>query len=87
MKYLSYDLGQVSQGRTVVVTLEGSAANVLLLDNQNLHYYKSRQTYHYKGGYTTSSPYSITVPSTGQWHIVIDLGGRGGNVKASVRVV
>jgi hypothetical protein len=87
MKFTHYDLGNVSQGRTAVVSLSGSAANVLLLDDLNFRRYRSGQQYNYKGGYVTQSPYRVTVPSSGHWHVVINLGGYSGSVNSSVQVV
>ena len=87
MKFNHYDLGNLFQGQTAIVSLSGSAANVLLLDDLNFRHYRSGQRYNYRGGYTTQSPYRVTIPSSGRWHIVVDLGGYTGNVTSSVRVV
>ncbi|PQO36914.1 hypothetical protein C5Y96_07060 [Blastopirellula marina] len=85
-QFLHYPLGHCTQGKTVEVTLS-SAANVQLLDANNFALYKSGSQYRYHGGYVTKSPYRIRIPSDGNWHIAIDLGGAAGHVKASVQVI
>lgn len=40
MKFQQFDLGHQKRGATVVVTLQGNAANVRLLDSSNLNSYK-----------------------------------------------
>jgi len=70
----------------IEVTLD-HAANVLLLDTSNYSKYNQGDVYRYRGGYVKSSPFRISPPHEGRWHIVVDLGGQGGSVKASVRVL
>ncbi|GAB2590568.1 DUF1883 domain-containing protein [Spirosoma areae] len=86
MKFTHHDLGNVSQGQTVVVTLSGNAANVQLLDDLNFRHYRAGQRYSYRGGHVTRSPFRLSIPSTGHWYVVVDLGGRAGSVGSSVRV-
>jgi hypothetical protein len=87
MRFLSSDLGFAAGGSTVVVELSGTEANVMLLDDANLARYQRGQEFSYRGGHFTSSPARIGVPWSGRWHLVVDLGGFGGSVEASVRVV
>jgi hypothetical protein len=87
MKYQHYDLGHLNGGETVEVTLEGSAANVCLLDSSNFSNYKSGGKYTYYGGLVTRSPFRISVPHSGTWYITIDLGGHAGTIRSSVRVL
>ena len=70
----------------IEVVLDG-AANVMLLDNANYQRYQASQTYDYAGGLATHSPFRIVPPGAGQWHLVVDLGGYPGRVKAAVRVL
>ena len=66
------------------VTLD-HPANVQLLDEENFNLYKQGQTYRYVGGgYVRSSPFRVRVPFKGRWHLVVDLGGGAGTVKAAV---
>jgi hypothetical protein len=87
MNYLYYDLGTVHAGATVIAHLKGTAANVQLLDTANLQRYRGGQQFSFYGGHFTRSPARIGVPSTGHWHVVIDLGGYDGQVNASVQVL
>lgn len=87
MKYTVYQLGNLSKGNIVEVTLKGNAANVLLLDSSNYNNYKNGRRYKYYGGFVKSSPYRVVVPNTGLWFVVINLGGYSGQVRSSVRVL
>lgn len=68
------------------VTLN-SQANVLLLDDANFSCYKSGSRYKYCGGLAKQSPVVLRVPHGGRWHLVVDLGGYAGSVKAGVSVL
>lgn len=70
----------------IEVTLD-HAANVLLLDSLNYSNYLNRRNYRYYGGHVTTSPYRMLPPHQGHWHVVIDLGGYAGTVRAAVRVL
>ena len=85
MNYLHYEF---SAGSTdiVEVTLD-RAANVLLLDSGNYSNYRNRHGYKYYGGYATVSPYRIIPPHYGSWHLVVDLGGGAGTVRAAVQII
>jgi hypothetical protein len=85
MNYLhqEYDAGP---GDVIEVTLD-HAANVLLLDGANYANYRNGRAYQYRGGYVRSSPFRISPPNQGRWHLVIDLGGNAGTVRASVRIL
>ncbi len=62
-------------------------ANVLLIDDSNFSLYQQGRSFTYYGGWTTRSPVRLSAPHHGRWNIVIDLGGRGGRVRASVRLL
>lgn len=70
----------------VEVTLD-HPANVQLMDSANYENYKHRLPYRYHGGYVTRSPYQIVAPHNGHWHVVVDLGGEAGSVRAAVRLI
>ena len=59
MKFTHYNLGYQQRGTAVEVTLQGSAANVQLLDSLNFQNYKSGRQYKYSGGARPSLAYSI----------------------------
>jgi Domain of unknown function (DUF1883) len=85
MNYLHYDF-YLKKGESVEVTLN-KRANVRLLDNSNYSKYKRGMQHKYYGGLATKSPTHLTPPHPGHWHVVIDLGGYAGTVKASARTI
>jgi hypothetical protein len=87
MTFLHNDLGRVSRGTIVVADLEGTEANVRLLDDTNFSRYKSGGQHRGLGGHYRSSPVRLVVPATGRWHVVVDLGGFAGAVRASISVI
>lgn len=70
----------------VLVTLDHQA-NVMLLDETAFSSYRSGGRFTYYGGWATKSPVRLRPPSSGHWHVVVDLGGRSGQVRAGIRVV
>jgi len=85
MNYLNYDL-QLSPGDVVMVELD-KQANVRLLDESNYQQYKAGQAHRYYGGLAKTNPVRLPAPHAGLWHLVIDLGGYPGTVRASVNVL
>jgi hypothetical protein len=85
MEHLRFDLGNLNQGSTVVVTLKNQA-NVQLMTSADYKNYKAGRRYRYHGGRVTTSPFRIAVPSNGHWVVAIDLGGLAGRISASVAV-
>ena len=61
--------------------------NVMLLTDSEFSKYKSRRSFHYYGGHYKYFPASISAPHSGDWNIVIDLGGGRANIKYSIRVI
>ena len=87
MNFSYYDLKQRKSGEIVELTLSGSAANVFLVDYSNFQSYKSGRQYRYYGGHATRSPVRLSIPSSGHWYLVIDLGGYTGTVRHSMRIL
>lgn len=85
MNYLHYDL-QLTADQVIEVTLD-KQANVRLLDESNFSKYKRGERHQYFGGLTKNSPAHLKPPRPGKWHLVIDLGGYPGTVRASVRAI
>ena len=85
MNYLQYDL-QLAPSDVVEVTLD-RAANVMLLTPSGYDAYRGGRSYRYHGGHVTQSPYRVRPPHAGSWHLVVDLGGHAGTVRASCRVI
>lgn len=86
MKYLHYDLGYKKRGEIVEVTLT-SGANVRLLDSSNFSNYKNGRRHNYHGGLARKSPVRLQIPSSGHWHVAVDMQGLRGSTKASVRML
>lgn len=86
MKYLYSDLGQLDQGDTVIVTIEGDSMNVRVVDSLNYQRMHSGLDYRCHGGHATSSPIRLNVPSAGHWYVVLDRGGHAFRVRWNARV-
>lgn len=86
MDFIHYDLGYLRAGQVVQVTLS-LAAYVRLLDPSNFAKYRSGQAYQFYGSYMNRSPARVQVPSAGQWHLAVDLGGAQGTLTSSVSVL
>ena len=76
----------LSANDTVEVILD-NRANVRLLDEANVLLYKNRKYHRYYGGYAKTSPIQIAAPRAGHWHVVVDLGGYAGTVRAFANVL
>jgi hypothetical protein len=87
MNFQKYDLGNLSAGEIVEITLVQNAANVRLMDSSNFSNYKSGRRHQYFGGYMTKSPVRLQIPRSDHWYVAIDLGGYSGTIRSSVRVL
>ncbi len=85
MQFTVYDLHQCTRGEQIQVILQGSAANVRLMDSSNFNNYKNGRRHSYYGGLAKRSPIVLTIPSSGHWYITIDLAGLRGTVRSSIR--
>lgn len=85
MNYLHYEF-DLKQDEAVQITLDKSA-NVKLLDASNYQRYQAGQPYHYFGGFAESTLVTLRPPHAGHWHVVVDLGGYAGTVRASGSVL
>ena len=85
MNFLHYELS-LGSDEVVEVSLDRQA-NVRLLDGPNYEHYKRGRRHNYHGGLVTQSPFRVVAPHPGHWHLVIDLGGYSGTVRASVRTI
>lgn len=87
MNFTHYGLGHLDRGSVVVVTLQGSAANVRLMDGSNFNSYRAGRQHRYVGGLARRSPVRLEVPNSGTWHLTVDMQGLQGSVRSSVNVV
>jgi hypothetical protein len=69
-----------------LVTLDGQA-NVMLLSDMDFQAYKRGNSFQYCGGWATRSPVRLVPPHLDRWHVVVDLGGHAGQIRAAVRVL
>jgi hypothetical protein len=86
-KFTQYDLGHISAGQVVQVTLSGSAANVRLMDSSNLSSFRAGRNHRYYGGLATKSPVHLQIPHSGHWYVTVDLIGLRGTVRSSIRIL
>lgn len=86
MRFLHYDLNQLSGGEIVTVNLSGVESDVMLMSPGDFRSFQVGAGFSYHGGHARQSPVRLAVPSAGSWHVVV-VPGRGGQVSASVSVV
>lgn len=87
MEFTHYNLGQRRGGEVVEVVLSGAEANVKLMDDMNFRAYRAGEAHRYFGGHATRSPIRLQVPSSGNWHVTVDLGGYAGTVQSSIKIL
>jgi hypothetical protein len=87
MKYTVYDLGNKKRGEIVEITLQGSAANVRLMDSSNYQNYKNGRSHRYTGGLAKRSPVRLQTPNSGHWYVTVDMQGLRGTVRSSIRMI
>ena len=85
MNYLDFDLGYLTGGEIVTVTLSGVESDVMLMSGSDVRRFAAGGQFNYWGGHYSRSPAKIAVPSVGDWHVVV-VPGLGGRVKASVSI-
>lgn len=87
MNFTHYDLGQLSAGDVVEVSLRDSAANVRLMDSANFASFQRGGQHRYFGGLIQRSPVRLQVDHPGHWHVTVDMNGLRGSVRSAVRVI
>jgi hypothetical protein len=85
MNFLHYEF-DLSDDDAIEVTLD-KQANVRLLDDSNFAAFQQGKQHRYHGGLAKTSPVVLAAPHAGHWHVVVDLGGYAGTVRASARVL
>jgi hypothetical protein len=86
LQFIHNDLGQRKAGEIVEITLT-SGANVRLMNSSDFSNYKNGRRHRYIGGLAKQSPLRLQIPSSGHWHVAIDMQGLRGSTKASVRIL
>ncbi|MCY3832239.1 MAG: DUF1883 domain-containing protein [Chloroflexi bacterium] len=86
MQFIKHDLGQMSGGEIVEVSLTG-AAYVRLMGSANFRFYRSGRRHKSHGGHFKTSPVRLKIPYPGHWLVAVDLAGYAGEVGSSARVL
>ena len=86
MEFIHTDLGQRKRGEIIEITLT-NGANVRLMSSSDFSSYKRGQRHKYIGGLAKSSPLRLQIPSSGHWHVAVDMQGLRGSTRASVRIL
>jgi hypothetical protein len=87
MNFTHYNLGYKEKGQIIEVILSGSAANVRLMNGSNFQNYRNGRQHHFYGGLVKQSPFRLQIPSSGPWHVTIDLQGLRGSVRSGIRIL
>ena len=87
MNFVHHDLGQRKKDEIVEISLSGSAANVRLMNTSNFTSYRNGRQHRYIGGLAKRSPVRLQIPSSGHWHVAVDMMGLRGSTRSSARVL
>jgi len=85
MNFLHYTV-DAGPENVIQVNLTGTG-NVRLLDPLNFAKYKLGKRYEATAGPETTGPVKFVPPFKGKWHIIVDVEGQAGGVRASVDVL
>ncbi len=83
--YWFTDMGTLNAGSFIEVKMDLSA-NVRIMTADAFNDYKKKLEHKYIGGYVKFTPYTVKLPGTAHWFIVVDRGGKEGKVSATVSV-
>ena len=90
MDYLHYKV-HVKEGEIIRVSLDEktdhSRAEIRLLDSLNYFKYRSAKKYTETARSQNESPVRLKPPYKGEWHVIIDMSGHSGVVRARVDVL
>ncbi|MFW2003018.1 DUF1883 domain-containing protein [Acinetobacter ursingii] len=75
-----HDDKYLNQGDVVRLDCD-TQCNFMIMDGTNYQNYRHGRRFTYCGGKFVYFPATITVPHTGTWHVVIDLGGGRANIR------
>jgi hypothetical protein len=76
----------LSAGDIAVVGCD-TQCNVMLMDDSNFANYKNGRQFKYHGGHFKMFPARIAAPSTGNWNVVLDLGGGSASIRHSISFI
>jgi len=84
--FIHYSFKKASAGDGVKVVID-RPANVFLCDDEGFAAFRGGAKFNYWGGQAKGGQLVLKVPRTGSWHLVIDLGGAGGQIRHSAVLV
>ena len=87
MNFTKYDLGNKQRGDVVEITLQGSAANVRLMNSSSFQSYKNGRRHSYIGCLAKKSPIRLKIPNSGHWYVTVDMQGLRGTTRSSIRMM
>lgn len=87
MQFIHHELGHRTAGEIVEISLSGNQANVRLMDSSNFSNYRNGRQHRCIGGRAQRSPVRLQIPSTGHWHVAVDMVGLSGSVRSGARVL
>lgn len=87
MNFTKYDLGNKKKGDVVEITLQGSAANVRLMNSSNFQSYRNGRRHSYIGGLVKRSPVRLQIPNSGHWYVTVDMQGLRGTTRSSIKMM
>ena len=86
MKFVHHDLGVRQKGSVIEISFAMDIAKVQLLDDINFANFKKGRNYNYIGGLSEKSPVRLSIPYSGNWHVIVD-SPSGGNIQSVVRLL
>jgi len=84
VQFIDIDLGHCDRGDIAEITLS-SGANVRLMDTSNFNSYRNGRQHRFVGGLARQSPVRLEIPTSGRWHVAVDMQRLRGSVRASGR--
>ena len=56
------------------------------MDGSNFQNYRSGRQHWYYGGLVKKSPFRLEIPSSGHWHVTVDMQGLQARVRSGIKV-
>jgi Domain of unknown function (DUF1883) len=77
----------IDEGDSIRVSLHGTEATVMIMDDSNFRRYRDGSRFEFAGGCHRQSPAIIRPPRGGHWNVIVDFGVCTENVEAVVSVI
>jgi len=71
----------------IVEVMCDTQANVMLMSDLDFSSYQRGAAFHYHGGLFKYFPARLAPPHSGDWNVVLDLGGGTGTIRHSMRII